>query len=215
MAGRREHSVDKSESLLNRGRGWAVAAALAVVAAVVLAACGSSGSKSASSSASTTAPGGTPTTVAPSETFSTASVQGLGTVVVDGNGRTVYVLTADGKTNVNCDDASGCTKVWPDLPLPDGVSGAKAGMGIQSSLLGTKKLSDGETYPTYHGWLMYEFAGDGGPGQGKGQGIKSFGGTWYALTAAGDLVNSSSTAATSAPATTSSGSGSGSGTPGY
>lgn len=206
--------MDKSEISLSRSRRWPAAVVFAVAAPVILAACGSSGSKSASSSASTTAPAAnaTPTTAAPSTTFSTASVPGLGTVVVDGNGRTVYALTADGKTNVPCEDASGCTKVWPDLPLPDGVSGAKAGMGIQASLLGTKKLSDGETYPTYHSWLMYEFAGDGGPGQGKGQGIKSFGGTWYALTAAGDLVSAPSTAATSAPATTSGGGG---GTPGY
>lgn len=143
--------------------------------------------------------------------FGTANVAGLGTVLVDGNGRTVYLLTSGGHTNVPCDDASGCTKAWPDLPLPDGVSGAKAGSGVQASLLGTKKLSDGETYPTYNGWLMYEFSGDSGPGQGKGQGIKSFGGTWYALTPAGDPVSAMSTAPTSAPAATSGGGG----TPGY
>lgn len=143
--------------------------------------------------------------------FSTASVQGLGTVVVDGNGRTVYLLTSGDHTNVPCDDASGCTKVWPDLPLPDGTSAAKAGNGIQASLLGTMKLSDGETYPTYNGWLMYEFTGDNGPAQGHGQGIRSFGGTWYAISPAGNPVTTGSapatTAHTSAPAATSGGGG--------
>jgi len=206
--------VDKTHRSLNWSRRWPGAVALAVAAPVVLAACGSSGSSnSASSSASTTAPSGnaTPTTAAPSTTFSAASVPGVGTVVVDGNGRTVYLLTSGGHTNVPCDDPSGCTKVWPDLPLPDGVSGAKAGNGIQQSLLGTMKLSDGETYPTYNGWLMYEFSGDSGPGQAKGQGIKSFGGMWYALSSAGNPVGAGTTAATSAPATTMGGSG----TPGY
>src|SRR5690242_13097943 len=33
---------------------------------------------------------------------------------------------------------------------------------------------------------------DNGPGQANGQGIRSFGGTWYALTAAGDPVMSAS-----------------------
>lgn len=204
--------MDKSHHSPRRSR-WPVAVALAVGAQVALAACGSSGNKSQSSSASTTASSAnsSPTTAAPSTMFSTASVPGLGTVLVDGNGRTVYLLTSGDHTNVNCDDASGCTKVWPDLPLPDGVSGAKAGTGVQASMLGTKKLSDGETYPTYNGWLMYEFTGDSGPGQGKGQGIKSFGGTWYAITATGDPVSAGSTASSSAPATTSSGSG----TPGY
>jgi len=131
--------------------------------------------------------------------FSTADVSGLGTVMVDGAGRTVYVLTADGKTNLPCDDASGCTKFWPDLPFPDGVTAAKAGAGAQSSLLASKKLSDGETYPTYNGWLMYEFKNDTAPGQGHGEGIKSFGGTWYALDASGNIVmpGGASTAATS------------------
>lgn len=60
-----------------------------------------------------------------------------------------------------------------------------AGTGVKASLLGTKKLSDGKTYPTYNGWLMYEYAGDPGPGQAKGQRIKSFSGTWYVLNASG------------------------------
>ena len=126
----------------------------------------------------------------PSTSFSTANVSGVGNVVVDGRGRTVYILTADGKTNAPCTDESGCTKLWPDLPLPDGVVAAKGEMGVKASLLSTKKLSDGETYPTYHGWLMYEYSGDSGPGQSKGQGITSFGGTWYALTASGNPVTS-------------------------
>lgn len=111
--------------------------------------------------------------------------------MVDGRGRTVYVLTADGHTNVFCTDASGCTNVWPDLPLPAGISAARAGRGIQASLLGTMRLSDGETYPTYDGWLMYEYVGDSAPGQGTGQGINSFGGTWYALSASGTPVGAS------------------------
>lgn len=120
--------------------------------------------------------------------FGTAQVSGLGTVVVDGHGKTVYILTADGHSNGPCSDSTGCTKVWPDLPLPDGVTSAKAGSGLQASLLGTTKLSDGETYPTYNGWLMYEYVGDSGPGQANGQGIQSFGGTWYALSASGAPV---------------------------
>jgi predicted lipoprotein with Yx(FWY)xxD motif len=155
-------------------------------AAALLAGCGGGSQKSAPPT--TTSSSGS--TGKPSTSFSTANVSGVGTVVVDGRRRTVYVLTSDGTTNAPCTDASGCTKLWPDLPLPDGSAGTKAGKGIDASLLGTKKLSDGETYPTYHGWLMYEYSGDSGPGQSNGQGIKSFGGTWYALNASGDLVKS-------------------------
>ena len=104
----------------------------------------------------------------------------------------MYVLTSGGHANVPCTAASGCTKLWPTLPLPGGVSAAKAGTGIKASLLGTKKLSDGKTYPTYNGWLMYEYTGDSGAGQAKGEKIKSFGGTWYVLNASGNPVTSSS-----------------------
>jgi predicted lipoprotein with Yx(FWY)xxD motif len=128
----------------------------------------------------------------PSAMFSTAKVAGVGTVLVDGQGRTVYILTTGGHTNVPCTDSSGCTKLWPDLPLPSGTSAAKAGMGVKPSLLGTKKLSDGETYPTYSGWLMYEYTGDSGPGQANGEGIKSFGGTWYVLSPSGQPIKSAS-----------------------
>ncbi len=54
------------------------------------------------------------------------------------------------------------------------------------------KLSDGETYPTYNGYLLYEYTGDSAPGQTNGQGLQSFGGTWYVLNASGQPVKSSS-----------------------
>jgi predicted lipoprotein with Yx(FWY)xxD motif len=124
----------------------------------------------------------------PGTAFGVRQVQGRGSVVVDARGRTVYVLTADGRTNAPCTDASGCTKIWPDLPLPSGVTAARAGAGLQPSLLGTTKDSDGQRYPTYHGWRMYEFSSDSGPGQANGEGIQSFGGTWYVLSASGEPV---------------------------
>ena len=168
------------------GRRWLPFAAAVSAAVVALAACSSTKTTTSPSSSSSS----------PGTMFSVANVGGLGTVVVDGSGRTVYVLTSGAAKNVPCDDASGCTKVWPDLPLPDGTSGARAGNGIQASLLSTMKLSDGGTYPTYNGYLMYEYSGDSGPAQGHGQGITSFGGTWYALSSAGTPIKA-------APASTS------------
>jgi predicted lipoprotein with Yx(FWY)xxD motif len=141
--------------------------------------------------------------------FSTATVSGLGTVLVDAKGHTVYVLTADGKTNAPCEDSSGCTKIWPDLPFPNGTTSANAGTGVQASLLGSMKESDGQTYPTYNHWLMYEYTTDTGPAQGHGEGIKSFGGTWYALDAAGNLVMPGGGGSTATTAANSGASGSG------
>jgi hypothetical protein len=67
-----------------------------------------------------------------------------------------------------------------------------AGSGLQASLLSTMKLSDGQTYPTYNGWLMYEYVGDSANGQARGQGIQSFGGTWCAIRPAGMPVTAPS-----------------------
>jgi predicted lipoprotein with Yx(FWY)xxD motif len=157
----------------------------AVAATAILAGCGGGSNKPTTT---TSSPG---STAKPGTKLSVASVSGVGKVVVDGKGRTVYILTSGGHTNVPCSEDNGCTKLWPELPLPDGVSAAKAGTGIDASLLGTKKSEDGETYPTYNGWLMYEYANDSGPGQATGQGIKSFGGTWWVLNASGNPVTSS------------------------
>jgi predicted lipoprotein with Yx(FWY)xxD motif len=125
----------------------------------------------------------------PGTKFATASVPGVGTVLVDAKGRTVYILTSSGQKNVSCSDASGCTASWPDLPLPDGTSAAEAGMGVRASLFGTMK-EGGETYPTYNGYRMYEYTGDSGRAQANGQGVKSFGGTWYMLDASGKPARS-------------------------
>ena len=45
---------------------------------------------------------------------------------------------------------------------------------------------------TYKGWRVYEYTGDTGSGQANGQGLKSFGGTWYVLNASGQPVKTSS-----------------------
>jgi predicted lipoprotein with Yx(FWY)xxD motif len=164
----------------------AVVAGSAVAVAAILAGCGGGSNKATTSTSSSGS------SANPGTKFSVASVSSVGSVVVDGKGRTVYILTSSTTKNVPCTEDSGCTNLWPDLPLPDGVSAAKAGTGIKASLLGTKKSSDGETYPTYNRWLVYEYTGDSGPGQAKGQGIKSFGGTWYVLNASGNPVTSSS-----------------------
>ena len=173
--------------------------ALLCAAALALPACGSSSSKTSAASGGTTTTAAAATSTAPAASFSVTNVAGLGSALVDGRGHTVYVLTADGKTSLPCEDASGCTKAWPDLALPDGVTAAKAGTGVDASLLGTKKVGS-ETYVTYNGWLLYEFVKDTDAGQGHGEGIKSFGGTWYALDAKGApiLAAAASTSTTKA-----------------
>ena len=161
-------------------------------AAITVAACGSSattGSGSGSSpSAGSSASAGTSSSAV---SLSTKSVSGVGTVLVDGQGRTLYLLTSEKGGKVTCTPSNGCTKFWPEITLPKGATAATAGTGVQSSLLGTVKDASGNLEVTYNGWPVYTFVGDSGPGVAHGQGQVSFGGTWYALNASGDPVTGS------------------------
>jgi len=182
--------------------------------ALLLAACGSStntasagsgpSGTAASTSPSTTgapASGGQPTGI----TIKTASVTGYGTILVDGSGHTLYILSSEQGGKITCTDANGCTNVWPDTELPAGVTSATAGRGIQASLLSTVKDAAGGLYVTYGGWPLYTFSHDTAPGQVSGEGITSFGGTWYVIDANGMPVKSSqsTSTSTSAPASSS------------
>lgn len=150
-------------------------------ASLLLAACGGSSDTSSSGG------GG----AAAAYTFSTANVAGLGTVLVNGDNRTIYILSSEAGGKLTCTDDNGCTKVWPDTELPSGVSAGIAGNGAQSSQLGTVKSPDGKLYVTYGGYPLYTYSGDSGPKQNHGQNITSFGGTWYAIDASGKPVTTS------------------------
>jgi predicted lipoprotein with Yx(FWY)xxD motif len=126
-----------------------------------------------------------------------AAVPGLGTVLVDGNGRTLYVLASEQGGNVSCTASNGCTAIWPALVLPAGMSQGIAGSGVQASLLGTVKGSAGDTRLTYGGWPLYTFTEDTGSGAAKGQNLTDTWGLWWVLSPSGNPVK---TAASSAPA---------------
>ena len=180
-----------------------------VLGAVLLTACGSSGgtasagssgsaASTSSSAPSTTAAAGQPASGGQGITLMTASVSGYGTILVDGTGHTLYILSSEQGGKITCTDANGCTKIWPDTELPAGMTSATAGPGVKPSLLSTVKDAAGSLYVTYGGWPLYTFSRDSAAGQVNGEGITSFGGTWYVLDASGNPVKSSQSS--SAPA---------------
>jgi len=93
-------------------------ACTAVLLAALLAAtgCGSSSSSGSSTTNTTTTPPAT--TSGGGVTVSTASVKGLGTVLVDSKGDTLYLFLPDKHAKVTCTGA--CATVWPPLKLPAG-----------------------------------------------------------------------------------------------
>lgn len=93
----------------------------------------------------------------------------LGKILVAGaSGRTLYLLTSDGKNKSTC--TGGCAQVWPPLL----VSGKPtAGKSVSKSKLG--EIKRGKSHQvTYAGHPLYEFEQDSGPGQTNGEGTGGF-----------------------------------------
>jgi len=126
----------------------------------------------------------------------------LGPVLVDSKGFTVYMLTADTKGHSTC--SAQCLQYWPLVPAPAGA-GIPPVQGV-SAALATTKATSGASMVTAGGWPLYTFVKDTAPGQVAGEGVKTFGGTWYAVSPSGAPVTA---AAKPAPASTSSGGGGG------
>ena len=158
-------------------------AALAVAGALALAACGGSSTSSSSSSGATPGYGGS-AAAAPSGSAGASVVStktsSLGTVLVDGQGRTLYLWDADHGAKSTCTAA--CAQAWPPLTT---TGAPKASGSVKSSLLGTATRADGSHEVTYAGHPLYTFAGDTQPGQTAGEGSDSFGAPWWAVTTAG------------------------------
>jgi predicted lipoprotein with Yx(FWY)xxD motif len=104
----------------------------------------------------------------------------LGTFLVDGKGRTLYLFQKDTSTKSRCSGA--CATAWPPL-LTTGKP--KASGSARKALLGTTRRSDGTTQVTYKGHPLYRFAQDMKPGDTMGQGVTAFGARWYAVSTSG------------------------------
>ena len=161
--------------------------AAASAAIVLVAGCGkSSSSKSASPSPPATSP---PTTAAPATTAAggmTVAIKssGLGRILVDAKGRTLYLFEKDKGTTSSCYGA--CASGWP----PYTTTGApQAGGGATASLLGTTARTDGTTQVTYKDHPLYYFVGDKQPGEVTGEGVNAFGAKWYVLAPSGNKID--------------------------
>jgi predicted lipoprotein with Yx(FWY)xxD motif len=165
------------------------AAALAV--GVAAAGCGSGGSSNAASAgAGTNASGSTAggygggnSAAASSTVTLKAASSTLGKILVDQDGKTLYLFEADTKNKSNC--SGGCATVWPPITV-NGT--ATAGSGVSAKLIGTTKRPDGSSEVTYAGHPLYWYEGDTNPGDTNGEGLTDFGGSWDAVSPAGKAV---------------------------
>lgn len=108
----------------------------------------------------------------------------LGTFLVDGKGRTLYLFQKDKKNVSKC--GTQCVAVWPAALAPNGVV-AKG--SAKQSLLGRIKRSDGTWQITYAGHPLYRYSADTKVGQIRGQGVNSFGANWYVVQPSGTKID--------------------------
>lgn len=150
------------------------AVVLSASLAMAMAACGdddepvSAGGQSAPTTAATT-------TAAPKATVATAT-SSLGTIFVDGAGKTLYTWDRDSGGQSAC--TGNCAATWPPLVLPAGATAPVAGPGV--SLLTTVARPDDPTklQVVWDGKPLYYYAADTAPGDVKGDGV---GGTWHVI----------------------------------
>jgi len=135
------------------------------------------------------APPGAPTAVpaaARAETVAAAqigtvlvanSTDKLGTVVVDGQGYTLYRFDKDTAKPPVSNCAGECAQKWPPVLATPGTPLTVDGVAEQA--VGTINRPDGSIQLTLGGWPVYRYSGDTTPGAVAGQGVS---GTWAAVT---------------------------------
>ena len=165
-------------------------AAVSATSALALAGCGGGGgSSTTSSSAPAAAPPASSSASSSSEveTLKTSTVAGH-TIVVDGEGKAVYVYTRDnpGATTSTC--TGGCASLWPAVTS----AGAPTLQGVTGKI-GSITGVNGKQQITVNGMPIYYYAKDTAPGQVTGQGVAN---VWYVIGADGNMIQASLATAT-------------------
>jgi predicted lipoprotein with Yx(FWY)xxD motif len=181
-----------------------VTASFVAAMALVTAGCGGS-----MSSAPTTSGGVAGTTHTTSPLVTTRTIKGLGTVLVNSRGFTLYTFARDQHKQVTCTGA--CAAVWPPLRLMTGKP--TAGGAAQTTMLASDKNPAGRSVVTYAGWPLYTYTADTAPGEAKGQGLNLNGGLWHVISPTGTVIMSkTSSVSGSSGGGTTTGGGTGGGT---
>jgi predicted lipoprotein with Yx(FWY)xxD motif len=142
--------------------------AVIALAALLLAACGRS-------SGSTSSGGGSPSGTALS--VQTDAVSGIGTVLANSGGLTLYHNTKENGSTIVC--TGGCASTWPPVLVTGSLP---QDTGMIEGTFGTIERPDGSTQLTINGMPLYTYSGDSASGQATGQGIQ---GVWFAVSSSG------------------------------
>lgn len=107
----------------------------------------------------------------------------LGSVLADGDGRTLYQYDDDGQGAEESSCTGDCAENWPPFTVETEPS---PGEDVTAELT-TFDREDGSTQVAAAGWPLYHYAGDGEPGDAAGQGV---GGVWWVMRPDGTVQRS-------------------------
>jgi predicted lipoprotein with Yx(FWY)xxD motif len=111
----------------------------------------------------------------------TAADSRFGRVLFDANGQVVYVFELDGRNRSNCTSTE-CVRAWPPVLTEEEPT---AGAGVDASLLGTIRRSDGMVQVTYAGRPLYFYEHER-PGEIRCHNVDLHGGVWWVVMPSGD-----------------------------
>jgi predicted lipoprotein with Yx(FWY)xxD motif len=157
-----------------------LAGAAVPLAGIAIAGCGGGGNNNNNSNSDGVAPpktaDGKPATIG-------IDNSSLGTILVDSEGRTVYLFRKDAGTKSAC--SGECARDWPPVRA---TGNPTSGSGLTGSMVSTTARTDGKPQVTYNGHPLYRYEGDHKAGDTNGQGLNAFGAPWYAVSSGGNEV---------------------------
>lgn len=187
-------------------RTYLIVGALALVAALLIAGCGGGSSTTSNATTEASEPAAAETEASGNEAgygaeagakpageaepkgeaepsgeatpISLGEAAGVGKVLVDAEGMTLYYFEKDQKGSGKSKCEGACAAAWPPLTTEGEGEAMK---GVKAAMLGTIEREDGTTQVTYAGWPLYTYAGDQKAGEDNGTDSKAFGASWYPL----------------------------------
>jgi predicted lipoprotein with Yx(FWY)xxD motif len=158
----------------------------AVAVALIAAGCGSSSPSSTTTSSSQSSLSQSSSSQSSAAVkIATRAVAGLGTILVNGHGQTLYTFAPDKAKHVTC--TGSCAGIWPPVMVASGAKPAAAG-GVNASLLGSDPDPSGGDVVTYAGWPLYTYVSDSPSGGASGQALDMNGGLWYVMSPDGKVI---------------------------
>lgn len=122
--------------------------------------------------------------VEPPTAVSTGSPGPYGSVIVNRVGFTLYTFSKDQRNSGKTACYGKCAKLWAPA---EALGELEAVQKTDPALLGTITRKEGLEQITYNGWPMYTYSPEPS-GRAEGFGLESFGGVWYPVNVAGELV---------------------------